>query len=129
MDEYSTTERLRRHAGLDEPSAEFGPTVSRATWEPTDAQELSAAVSDFIDALDALNHELNGAEPSAAVSGKADTVSTDAAYAVAEVARMLRDVGAEEEAWAVDTGWLAVLAGDIDDVRQHIAEEAAARDS
>ena len=127
MAEYSTTERLRRHAGLVEPDEAFGPTVSAATWGPTSPQELEAAVSDLVDALDALNHELNGAEPSAAVSGKANTVSTDAAYAVAEVARMLRDAGAEEEAWAVDTGWLAVLAGDIDDVRQHIAGEAAAR--
>jgi hypothetical protein len=127
MAEYSTTERLRRHAGLDEPGDAFGPTVSAATWGPTNPRELKAAVSDFIDTLDALNHELNGAEPSADVSRKADTVSTDAAYAVAEVARMLRDAGADDEAWTVDTGWLAVLAGDIDDVRQHIAEEAAAR--
>jgi hypothetical protein len=40
---------------------------------------------------------------------------------------MLREAGADREASAVDTGWLAVLARDIDDVRQHVAEEKAAR--
>jgi hypothetical protein len=123
----STTRRLRAHAGLDEASGFPGPTVSEATIEPVNAQDLEAALSDFIDALNALNHELNGAEPSATVLGKASSVSTDAAYAIAEVTRMLRDANREREAWLVDTGWLAVLAGDIDDVRQHIAEEAAGR--
>jgi hypothetical protein len=103
------------------------PTVARVTSELSSAQEVEAAVADFMDALDALNHELNGAVPSAAVSAEADAVSREAAYAVAEVARMLRDAGAEREESAVHTGWLAVLAGDIDDVRQHVAEEEAAR--
>jgi hypothetical protein len=84
-------------------------------------------MSDFLALLDVLNHELNGAEPSAATSGKADSISTGVAYSVAEVARMLREAGADREAWQVDTSWLAVLAGDIDDVRQHVAEEEAAR--
>jgi hypothetical protein len=48
------------------------------------------------------------------------------AYSVAEVARMLREASADREAWQVETGWLAVLAGDIDDVGQHVAEEEAA---
>ena len=121
------TERLRRHAGLDGPADGASPTVARITWKQTSAEELAAAVSDFIDALEALNHELNGAEPSAVTSAKEDAVSREAAYAVAEVARMLRDAGAEREASAVETGWLAVLAGDIDDVPQHIGEEEAAR--
>ena len=83
-------------------------------------------MSDFLTLLDVLNHELNGAEPSAAISGKAETVSTGVAYAVAEVVRMLRDADADREAWQVETGWLAVLAGDVDDVLQHIADEGAA---
>jgi hypothetical protein len=103
------------------------PTVARVTSEPSSGKEVEAAVADFVDALDALSHELNGAAPSAAVSARADAVSREAAYAVAEVARMLREAGADREASAVDTGWLAVLARDIDDVRQHVAEEKAAR--
>jgi hypothetical protein len=86
-------------------------------------------VSDFLALLDVLNHELNGAEPSAAESGKAETISTSVAYSIGEVARMLREAAADREAWQVETSWLAVLAGDVDDVRQHVAEEGAARRS
>jgi len=121
----STVTRLRQHAGLEPSSG--APTVSAATVEPVDARGLAEAVSDFLAQLDLLNHELNGAEPSARTSGKAETISTSVAYAVAEVARMLREAEASREAWQVETGWLAVLAGDIDDVRQHVAEEEAAR--
>jgi hypothetical protein len=80
-----------------------------------------------------VNHELNGETPSEDVSD-AGVVSTDVAYAVAEVARLLREYGereahvtAKEAAWLVDTAWLAVLAGDIDDLEQHLEQEAAAR--
>ena len=45
----------------------------------------------------------------------------------AEVARMLRDAGADRSARKVDTAWLAVLAGDVDDVREHVAQEESAR--
>jgi hypothetical protein len=40
---------------------------------------------------------------------------------------MLRDARREEEAWVVDTGWLAVLAGDIDDIVEHIELERTMR--
>lgn len=119
-----TERRLLQHAGLESSSGAL--TVSAATVEPVEARQLAEAVSDFLTLLDVLNHELNGAEPSAAISGKAETVSTGVAYAVAEVVRMLRDADADREAWQVETGWLAVLAGDVDDVLQHIADEGAA---
>jgi hypothetical protein len=122
----TTVRRLRRHAGLDQAEESSPPTVAAATAE-TSLIGLEAAVSDFVDALEALNHELNGPEPSTAVSEKAEAVAVETAYAVAEVARMLREAGAEREAWAVDTAWLAILAGDIDDVRQHVTEEKATR--
>jgi hypothetical protein len=32
-----------------------------------------------------------------------------------------------DAAWAIETSWRAVLAGDIDDLQQHVAEERAAR--
>jgi hypothetical protein len=119
-----TERRLLQHAGLEPSSGAL--TVSEATVEPVEARQLAEAVSDFLTLLDVLNHELNGAEPSAAISGKAETVSTGVAYAVAEVVRMLRDADADREAWQVETGWLAALTGDVDDVLQHIADEGAA---
>jgi hypothetical protein len=59
-------------------------------------------------------------------------------YAITEVIRMSRDKqeGATNEseretlaraAWRAETGWSAVLAGDIDDIRTHLLEEEAMR--
>jgi hypothetical protein len=84
-------------------------------------------LADFIDALHMLNHEINGPKPSATIGDDAKVVQTAVAYSVAEVARMLRDDGLDEAAWMVDTGWLAILAGDIDDIRSYIAGEQAAQ--
>jgi hypothetical protein len=32
-----------------------------------------------------------------------------------------------DAAWSIETAWLAVLAGDIDDLHQHVAAERAMR--
>jgi hypothetical protein len=80
-----------------------------------------------MEVLQALNHELNGPQPSTQVSGKAESIPRSAAYAVAEVARMLGDAAHVIHAWEVDTAWLGVLAGDVDDLRRHVTEEHEAR--
>src|SRR4051794_5433195 len=85
---------------------------------------VDAAVHSFIGALQRLTVELNGPKPSEVVANQeGDGVSRLAAYAVAEVAevaRMLRDAGHGNAACATDTAWLAVLAGDVDDVQRHV---------
>lgn len=64
--------------------------------------------------------------------------SRDLVYAIAEIDRMLRSYGvgvsdgarraqAAKATWRIETAWRAVLAGDIDDLRQHLAEESATR--
>jgi len=95
---------------------------------------LADAVADFVKELSRLNVELNGEAPSETVDPAPAMIGTNLAYVVAEVARMLRESAettgsavAREAAWRVETAWLAVLAGDIDDVEQHVAAEAAAR--
>jgi hypothetical protein len=93
-----TTRRLRAHAGLGELRDDSRQTVSEAIVEPVSAENVEAALSDFIDALGALNHEVNGAEPSVVNSDTTGVISRDAAYAIAEVARMLRDARCEREA-------------------------------
>jgi hypothetical protein len=90
----------------------------------------------FHTTLETLNRELNGEIPSES-TGSADVVPTDVAYAVAEVTRMLRDYADKggalhpstglREAWLIETAWLAVLAGDIDDLQQHLNKEEATR--
>jgi hypothetical protein len=116
-------ERLRRHAFGSADAA----TVSEAT-ATRDRSQIEAATADFIEALDEYNRSLNGAVPSAGVGDPAaeDVVSRGAAYAVAEAARMLRDAGADDCASRVDIAWAGVLAGDVDDIRQHVAWEDSA---
>ena len=129
-----TTRRLRWHAGLEANDDDAEASVSACTAPGSSSQEsLGRAVADFIAALSQLNHELNGDVPSE--SGReTESVSIDIAYAVAEVARFLRergdqsgDAAAREAAWLVDTAWLAVLAGDIDNLDEHLKDVEAAR--
>jgi hypothetical protein len=120
-----TIDRLRWHAGLDDLDDTSVPSVASVTYPDGRTPGLERAVADFIASLERLNHELNGACPSDATAAS-DSISRKAAYAVAEVVRMLDGHGdAERERWLVETAWLAVLAGDIDDLQAHVAEEAA----
>jgi hypothetical protein len=132
-----TRSRLRWHAGLEDIGETSIPSISSCTWPPDHlGAQLEGAVADFIATLGTLNRELNGEIPSESTSSD-DVVPTDVAYAVAEVTRMLRDYADAEtssarapglkEAWLIETAWLAVLAGDIDDLQQHLNEEEATR--
>lgn len=117
-----TLRLLRWHAGLDgdalDPSSVSGASATRAGQD--------VAVAACLHALDALNHELNGLLPSTSDTGD-DAVPRSVAYAVAEIARILRASGDEDGAWQVDTAWSAVLAGDIDDIPAHVAGERRER--
>jgi hypothetical protein len=119
-----TRSLLRWHAGLEGDRDDAG-SISGCTASGTPAGEAVAA---FIQALQRLNIELNGATPSENVDSRDDPLPRDVAYAVAEAARMLRDTGDDDAASQVDIGWSAVLAGDIDDVVEHIAQERRGRD-
>ena len=111
------------------------PSISECTSPESLLEGLDAAVDDFVQALSAFNRTLNGEVPSQSFD-HADSVPAAAAYAVSEANRMLRDyrgsaenVGrAEGAAWAIETAWNAVLAGDIDDLAQHIRDAACGRE-
>jgi len=121
----TATERIRRHAGLGGPSL-VPDTVSAATSDGNPA-DIDAAASDFVAALDDYNRDLNEPVPSSSTKSGSASVPRDVAYAVGEVTRMLRESGADRSAWRVETAWLAVLAGDIDNLGDHLAAEEAAR--
>jgi hypothetical protein len=129
----ATRRRLSGHAGFG--SAGFqGPSIAECTGLRAERDQLGEAVSDFLAAMQRLNIELNGDLPSGAAAGKAESVPRDVAYAVSEVARMLRadadDARAAEVASTaarqVDAAWSAVLAGDIDDIEAHLVDEGLA---
>jgi hypothetical protein len=49
-------------------------------------------------------------------------------YAITEIIRMLDDdLRTTDAAWAVETTWSAVLAGDFDDLAEHLRHEHPAR--
>jgi hypothetical protein len=95
---------------------------------------LELAVHDFVAALSALNRALYGDVPSESVQ-QVDSVPLAAAYAVSEASRMLRDYRDSAEgalrtnaaASSIEMAWNAVLCGDIDDIEQHVRDEARAR--
>jgi hypothetical protein len=75
---------------------------------------------------------LNGATPSEQLKGE-DSIPIVLVYAVTEALRFLRerapgDNSVRRLAWRSETAWSAVLAGDIDDIEEHIQQEEAARE-
>jgi hypothetical protein len=114
-----TRQRLRWHAGLDaDPLDPLSVSGSLAA-----GRGVERAVNDFLGVMSQLNREMNGEVPSEVVTGDDDLVPRDVAYAVSEVARQLGDTAHVIEAWEVDVAWNAVLAGDIDDLAEHIEHE------
>jgi hypothetical protein len=114
-----TVRLLLWHAGLQGDALD-PESVSGAT--ATD-QRVSEAATAFLIVLERLNEELNGPRPSERVEAGSGDVPRDVAYAVSEVTRMLRDADANDAAGRVDTAWNAVLAGDIDDLAEHVELE------
>ena len=120
----TAADRILWHAGLS-PATDAPGSLAALTAEG-EAGDVDAAANDFIAALDEYNRGLNGAVPSERLGGADEYVPRKLAYAVGEVARMLRVRGLNEAALRVETAWLAVLAGDIDDIPAHLAEEGIA---
>jgi hypothetical protein len=112
-----TVRLLRWHAGLygHDPESVSGATAT--------GQRVSEAVAAFVSVLDRFNHELNGLRPSESVVAESDDVPRDVAYSVSQVTAMLRAADAADLAERVDTAWNGVLAGDIDDLAEHIEQE------
>jgi hypothetical protein len=113
---------LRWHAGLDGDPLDAASVSGSAN----SGLGVPASVDAFVQVRERLNHELNGSRPSEDLGFAQGDVPRDAAYAVAEVTRMLRAVGQAEAAAEIDVAWSGVLAGDIDDVVLHLAQERAA---
>jgi hypothetical protein len=134
MSRSAAIDRLRWHAGLQEIETADSPSVASSTWPRGQVSKaLQPAVVDCLRTLAAVNLELNreGRRPVA-------DVPRGLAYAVAEIVRMIRECHehASEQrdakvlaraAWRVETAWSAVLAGDVEDIQEHVKQEEAAR--
>jgi hypothetical protein len=114
-----TVRLLRWHAGLYGDALD-PESVSDATAA---GQRVSEGVAVFVSVLDRFNHELNGPRPSESVVAESDDVPRDVAYSASQVTAMLRVADHRDLAERVDTTWNAALAGDIDDLAEHIEQE------
>ena len=135
----STIMRLRWHADLEElPDGGVSSVSSCLLPGAVDASALESALSDFVAALEILNHELNGAMPSERIAAEPSMLPATLVYAVTEVIRQLHQGHTRaiddnwrqtlgRAAWRAEAAWSAVLAGDIDDIEAHLEEEEAAR--
>lgn len=126
--------RLRWHAGLEEgPNASAISVSECLDWRGDLVGDLAPALADLVDSLAWLNRELNGDKPSEGQG--AASVPRDVAYALSEIVRLLRTAadkgGADAGSIAtaakkIEAAWGAVLAGDIDDIPEHLAQEFGA---
>lgn len=134
-----TTRWLLWHAGFESQEGEHHGLSVAACVGPTSVsrQHVEKAVADLLDAMALLNTELNGRTPSEIIAPPGE-IPLQVAYAVAEISSLLREQapdptgtdvtqGLARAAWLVETAWLAVLAGDIDDIPAHLVEEETMR--
>lgn len=130
-----TISRLRWHAGLDETGKTDGlSSIASNTWPKGRlTPNFQKAVTDCLDTLVILNREINGDVPSSS-SVWAKDLPRSLVYAMTEITRMIRN--SQEQAQdqndanalsravkQLETAWSAVLAGDIDNILEHIAQE------
>jgi hypothetical protein len=111
--------RFRSHAGLDQPTS--SSSIFTDDGRP-------AAHADLLEAFELLNTHLNGPAPSETTTAGPDTrvIPADVAYAVSEITTMLRKAGDADHASAIEVAWNGVLAGDIDDIHEHVRLEQRA---
>jgi hypothetical protein len=129
--------RLSWHAGLEGTDEGDQPSISASTLKANfSATSIGRATSDVVDLLEELNKDLNGSMPSESTN-HAENIPRSLAYAMAEILRLLRDSQNDlpsqsngltsRSLWTIETAWNAVLAGDIDNLHEHLAYEEAAR--
>jgi hypothetical protein len=130
-----TIARLRWHAGFDgQPSPRGSSIFSSTTSQIRSAADFESALSDCLETLSVLNRAQNGDVPSSTIGAVEDHLPRGLVYAMTEIVRMIRDrerrtsdkseaITLARAAWQIDTAWSAVLAGDIDDLLDHVKGE------
>jgi len=134
MIEPSTPTRILYHAGLGEDASANVPSISEVA---RNNGPLSTSLNDLLDTLEQLNLEVNGNDPTDIESGQS-SFPRQLVYAVHELICELRRAPRKDSqsqsreernaaAWTLEIAWTAILAGDIENIRQHIQQEEWAR--
>jgi hypothetical protein len=145
--EYShALQRLRNHANVAGSTLSESESFLFVLWQAereAQAPDIRSLFDDILSCFEAVNHTLNTRHPSNTISGKAEALPR---MLVADVSAIL-SVGwsnywqssssekfsessrTEFAAMLVQIGlaWEAVLAGDIDNIREHTQTEFSAR--
>jgi hypothetical protein len=130
--------RLREHSGLPVAVPQLAGSafidVVLAIKKGESETALGEAVADVIDCLQHLNHYNQDAQ-----SDRREVLNLDVVYAISgmtllaiEVSMALCKTGKScskllSAAWRIGCAWDALLAGDIENIHQHLDYEAAAR--
>ena len=130
----TTIERLRWHAGLHRIDAGDAPSIASSTWPRGHmSKAFNQAVEDCLTTLVTLNRELNheGSSPVAEVPRKLVYAMTEISWIIRECSEKAREETEaslfSRAAWRLETAWSAVIAGDIEDILNHVRLEEAAR--
>lgn len=130
--------RLREHSGLPVATPQLGSEafidIVQAIRRGESGAGLTEAVADVIDCLEALNHHSQ-----VAPGRRGEILNVDVVYAISGMTLLGLEVSMEliktdkggirllSAVWRIGCAWDALLAGDIEDIHQHLDLEAAAR--
>ena len=142
MDYSEALQRLGSHA-----SAPEGESFTLALYQAerqASAPELRSSFDDILACFEAVNLALNTPRPSESIGGKAEALPRSL---VADISEILSLGWSYHWRWTsserftetfrtelasmlvqISIAWDAVLAGDIDDIREHVQTEFSARD-
>jgi hypothetical protein len=126
---------IRYHAGLADISRATPSLVDVLHNRPTDRDDVATSVREVILALQDLNLALNGSIPSKSTLRDHD-MPRAAVAAIASIAAALSHEATKDsvglatmftrELWRITCAWDGVLAGDIDDIVEHVRLEELA---
>ena len=142
MDYPQALQKLRQHASAPE-GASFTLALYHAERQVA-IPELRGLFDDILSCFEVVNHALNTQHPSESITGKADSLPRSLVADVSEILsigwsyywrwasshQFTETFGTELASMLVQIGiaWDAVLAGDIDDIREQVQAEFSARD-
>jgi hypothetical protein len=134
--------RLREHSGLGVTQQQFAENSLavqvREALRNGVVDNLTSSVTDILECLSQVNHHLFSSP-----TGSANAIDRDIAYSVSGIVCLLCELSLKWQQepheridaiqrllfflWEINCAWDAVLAGDIEDVQQHLRWETAAK--
>ena len=147
MDYSQALTKLRNHANAAGSTLPEGESFLFTLWQAgrqSRVPELRDLFNDILACLETVNHALNTEHPSDTVAGKAEALPRSLVADVSEILstgwryfwqwsssqQFSESFRTELAVMLVQIGiaWDAVLAGDIDDIREHVQTEFTAKD-